>query len=78
MLMGPSRVERHVARASSGKLVVALGGEHTISAGVSRDLTARAPHDRHRRPRSGRRAATGTPEPDGLSWHEALDVIRTT
>lgn len=21
--------------------------------------------------------ATGTPEPDGLSWHEALDIIRT-
>jgi agmatinase len=22
--------------------------------------------------------ATGTPEPDGLTWREALDIIRTT
>ncbi len=155
---------------ATGKLVVALGGEHTISAGVSRGLLAARPgpvtvvqidahsdlrvsyegdrhshacvarrmledprvervvqlgirsidaeeaaftranpdrvrvfgaedvraggwHDELGRLLAGRRVhltidvdgldpsvvpATGTPEPGGLSWYEALDVIRTT
>ena len=160
-----------VARAAStGRLVVALGGEHTISAGVSRgllralggpltvvqidahcdlretydgsryshacvarrmlddpaveqvlqlgvrsadaeevafarehpervrvwwagDVHAAGWHDELRARLAGRRVhltidvdgldpavvpATGTPEPDGLAWREALDIIRTT
>ncbi|HUR86344.1 MAG TPA: agmatinase [Solirubrobacteraceae bacterium] len=165
------QIAEAVARAvATGKLVVALGGEHTISAGVSRGLLAVRPgpvtvvqidahsdlrdsyegeryshacvtrrmledpqvervvqlgirsidaeeaafaranpdrvrvfyaedvqaggwHDELSRLLEGQRVhltidvdgldpsvvpATGTPEPGGLSWYEALDVIRTT